>query len=59
MRRSPSTLCTPEPEAEETLDADLSSCERRYIENTPEANAGRVTATATRLGISRCVLPCA
>jgi two-component system response regulator HydG len=38
---------------EDTLDAYLASCERRYIESSLQANEGRVTATAERLGISR------
>lgn len=41
-----------EPE-DESLDAYLASCERRYIESRLDANAGRVSATAELLGISR------
>jgi DNA-binding NtrC family response regulator len=40
-------------EADESLDQYLAECERRYIAQRLEANAGRVTATAERLGISR------
>jgi two-component system response regulator HydG len=39
--------------ASETLDTYLASCERRYIETSLDANAGRIAATAQRLGISR------
>jgi two-component system, NtrC family, response regulator HydG len=52
----PANLEAPDPSAEETLDIYLASCERRYIETSLEANEGRVTATATRLGISRKLL---
>jgi two-component system response regulator HydG len=40
-------------ETDESLDRYLSECERRYIAQRLEANAGRVAATAERLGISR------
>jgi DNA-binding NtrC family response regulator len=40
-------------ETDESLDRYLAECERRYIEQRLEANAGRVATTAERLGISR------
>jgi DNA-binding NtrC family response regulator len=43
----------PAAEDDDSLDSYLASCERRYIESRLEANAGRVTATAETLGISR------
>ncbi len=46
-------VCYTEPAGEETLDAYLASCERRYIQSNLQANEGRVTLTAERLGISR------
>jgi two-component system response regulator HydG len=42
-----------QPESDKTLDTYLAGCERSYIENRLEANAGRVAVTAESLGISR------
>ena len=50
-----SDYCSPiEPKTNETsLDDYLSGCERRYIENSLDANDGRIGVTAEHLGISR------
>lgn len=38
---------------DKSLDDYLSGCERRYIENSLDVNAGRIGVTAESLGISR------